>query len=73
MRWPLFFGVTIAVWLILRSEWKRMKHRPGRDKAVFLCLNAAIWLLFLLDLPHTPGPTSLLKLVFKPFAGWTKP
>ncbi|MCY9666153.1 hypothetical protein M5X11_14450 [Paenibacillus alginolyticus] len=69
MRWSFFCGVTIAVLLICWFEWPKLKQKPKRDKAVFVSLILLVWLLSMLDLPRTPGPTTLLQFIFKPFKG----
>jgi len=73
MRWSLLCGVTIAILLIVWWEWSKMKTKPKWDLAVFVFINIAAWLLFLLDLPHTPGPASVLEIVFGPFKGLLQP
>lgn len=69
MRLAFFSCVTIAVLLILWFDWPRMKAKPPKDKAAFVTLLLIGWLLSMLDLPNTPGPTTLLEAVFKPFRG----
>lgn len=69
MRWSFFCGVTIAALLIAWFEWSKLKTRPVWDRAVFVSLLLTVWLLSMLDLPNTPGPTTLLKFIFKPFKG----
>lgn len=69
MMLSLFFGVTISVMLIWWYEWPKLKEKPKRDKAVFVCLLLVVWVLSMLDLPSTPGPTTLLEIIFKPFRG----
>ncbi|MDQ8734179.1 hypothetical protein [Paenibacillus sp. LHD-38] len=69
MRLALFSGVTIAALLILWFEWPRMKAKPIKDKAALVSLLLIGWLLTMLDLPNTPGPTTLLEAIFKPFRG----
>lgn len=69
MRWSFFCGVTIAVLLIWWFEWPKLKQKPKRDKSIFVSLLLLIWLLSMLDLPNTPGPTTLLQFIFKPFKG----
>lgn len=71
MRWSLFSCVTIAIVYIVCREWPRIKSRW--DKAVFVLLISAVWGLFMLDLPRTPGPPAVLQFLFKPFKGWTEP
>ncbi|KIL39015.1 hypothetical protein SD70_22545 [Gordoniibacillus kamchatkensis] len=69
MRWEFFWTVTIAAALIARYEWPKLKQKPKKDKAVFVSLLLAGWLLSMLDLPHTPGPSTFLKIIFKPLRG----
>ncbi|MBY0011228.1 hypothetical protein [Paenibacillus typhae] len=69
MRLALFSGVTIASLLILWLDWPRMKANPAKDKAAFLSLLLVTWLLSMLDLPNTLGPTTFLEAVFKPLRG----
>ncbi|MBA2939858.1 hypothetical protein HZF08_16215 [Paenibacillus sp. CGMCC 1.16610] len=69
MRWSLFCIVTIAMILISLFEWPKLKQKPKRDKAVFIMLLLTGWVLSMFDLPNTPGPTSIFKIVFKPLRG----
>ncbi len=69
MRWSFFCGVTITVLLIGWFEWSKLKQKPKRDKAVFVSLLLLVWLLSMLDLPNTSGPTRVLEFIFKPFKG----
>jgi Ca2+/Na+ antiporter len=69
MRWSFFFGVTIIVLLIFWFEWRKLKHNPKRDKAAFMALLLLVWLMSMMDLLYTPGPTSALAIIFKPFKG----
>lgn len=69
MRWSFFYGATFAALLISLFEWPKLKQKPKKDKAVFVSLLLIGWLLSILDLPHTPGPTTFLEFVFKPFKG----
>lgn len=73
MRSSMFWGVTIAVLLIMWVEWSKLKQKPLWDRAVFVSLLLAVWLLSMLDLPHTPGPTTLLQAIFKPFRPLVEP
>ncbi|WP_010273335.1 hypothetical protein [Paenibacillus senegalensis] len=73
MRWGLFWWVTLAVVLIFARQWPSVKKKPYWDKVVFVCLTSVVWALSMLDLPHTPGPTTVLQLIFKPLEGLTKP
>ncbi|MCR8635040.1 hypothetical protein [Paenibacillus radicis (ex Xue et al. 2023)] len=67
MRWGFFWMVTIAVMLIIWLEWSQLKSKPTKDKLVFISLLLLVWLLSMLDLPNTQGPTTLLRFIFKPF------
>ncbi|NOU97274.1 hypothetical protein GC093_29195 [Paenibacillus sp. LMG 31456] len=67
MRWSVFWGVTIAVLLITWYEWKRLKTMPKKDKLVLISLLLLVWFMSMLDLPKTPGPTTFLHFIFKPF------
>ncbi|MBE1444610.1 hypothetical protein [Paenibacillus sp. OAS669] len=69
MRWSLFWIVTIAILFILGFEWRQVKTKPKKDRLMFLSLLLIGWLLSMLDLPHTPGPSTFLKFVFSPFKG----
>ncbi|MFD1177037.1 hypothetical protein ACFQ3W_12095 [Paenibacillus puldeungensis] len=73
MRAYFFWGVTIAVLLIFRMEWSKLKVMPVRDKVVFISILLAAWILSMLDLPHTPGLTTFLQFAFKPFRGLLEP
>lgn len=68
----LFAFVTCAVLLTVLLDWHLVKKKPLKDKAAFIGLLLAGWLLSMFDLPNTPGPTSLLDIVFKPFMGLLK-
>ncbi|MGW9528352.1 hypothetical protein ACWHAM_11445 [Paenibacillus terrae] len=72
-RWFFFCCVTISVLLIIRLEWPKLKVKPIRDKAVFVSLLLLVWILSMLDLPNTPGPTTVLMFIFKPFRGLVEP
>ncbi|MDD9271927.1 hypothetical protein ACFPES_33365 [Paenibacillus sp. GCM10023248] len=63
----VFWVFTIATLLIVWVEWSKLKQKPLWDRAVFVALLLAVWLLSMLDLPHTPGPPTLLQAIFKPF------
>lgn len=69
MRGSFIFGVTLAVLFIIGLEWRGLKHKLLKEKAAFAALLLLGWLLCMLDLPNTQGPTTLLKLIFKPFKG----
>lgn len=69
MSGSFFIGVTIAVLLIVWFEWKKLRSKPAKDKAVFVALLLLVWILSMLDLPKTPGPTTFLLYIFKPFKG----
>jgi hypothetical protein len=73
MKWYFFCAVTIAVLLITRFEWPKRKAKSVKDKAVFVSLLLLVWILSMLDLPNTPGPTTVLLFIFKPFRGLTEP
>ncbi|WP_068501168.1 hypothetical protein [Paenibacillus kribbensis] len=73
MRWYFFCFITISVLLITRFEWPKLKAKPVKDKAVFVSLLLLVWILSMLDLPNTPGPTTVLLFIFKPFRGLTEP
>jgi Na+/melibiose symporter-like transporter len=69
MSWSFFSCVTIAVLLITWFEWPKLKQKPKKDKVAFISLLLIVWLLSMLDLPNTPGPTTVLHFIFKPFKG----
>jgi hypothetical protein len=69
MSWSFFICVTIAVLLITWFEWSKLKQKPKKDKVAFISLLLIVWLLSMLDLPNTPGPTTVLQIIFKPFKG----
>ncbi|MEK3868744.1 MULTISPECIES: hypothetical protein [unclassified Paenibacillus] len=73
MRWFFFFVVTISALLIARLEWRKLKEKPVRDKVVFAFLLLLVWVLSMFDLPNTPGPTTALMFIFKPFRGLVEP
>lgn len=73
MRGFFFWVVTISALLITRYEWPKLRTKPVRDKAVFISLLLLVWILSMLDLPNTPGPTKALLFIFKPFRGLTEP
>ncbi|MBB6671552.1 hypothetical protein [Cohnella nanjingensis] len=54
--------VTVIHWLKLR------KHAPRKERIAYLSLIGAVWVLaiLLLWIPHLPGPTQLVKIVFGP-------
>ncbi|MBB3111743.1 multisubunit Na+/H+ antiporter MnhB subunit [Paenibacillus phyllosphaerae] len=73
MRVALCTCITIAVILILAFEWRKLKDKPRREKAALFAVLLLVWALSMLDLPATPGPVTLLEMIFKPFEGLIKP
>lgn len=73
MRWTFFCIVTIAVSLIAWVEWPKLKEKPRRDRVVFTSLLILGWGLSMLDLPNTPGPTTVLEVIFKPLRPLLEP
>ena len=72
MTYTLFVTVTIMVLLIISYQWRDLTEGKPRDKAVFVVLLLAVWLLSMLDLPYTPGPTTWIAAIFKSFEGIVK-
>ncbi|CAM3967093.1 hypothetical protein COLU111180_17020 [Cohnella lubricantis] len=71
-KW-FFWEVAIAAVIIAISEWKRLQEQPGKDRIVFLALLLAGAVLSFLNLPDTPGPTSVMAYVFKPLRPLVEP
>lgn len=69
MRWLFFSSVTIAAFLIFWLEWRSLKLKTKNDQVAFVMLLLIVWLLSMLDLPNTPGPTAFLEFIFKPLKG----
>ncbi|NWL89118.1 MULTISPECIES: hypothetical protein [unclassified Paenibacillus] len=66
MKWHFFLMILIMTLLVILLEWKGLKTRPIRDKVVFISLLLLVLGLSMLDLPNTPGPTTLILLIYKP-------
>ncbi|MFC5704398.1 hypothetical protein ACFPVX_24170 [Cohnella faecalis] len=66
MSKALFWGVTIAIAFIVWYEWKNVRKLTSKDKAVFVSLLFAGWIMTFFDLPHMPGLVSFFDLLFKP-------
>ena len=43
-----------------------MEQNPKKDKSVFIVLLFIGWILSGFDLPHTPGPVTVLEALFEP-------
>ena len=69
MKWIFFCFITISVLLIMWIDWPKIKGKPAWDKAAFISLLILVWVLSMLDLPNTPGPTTFYEFIFKPLRG----
>lgn len=70
MNRGLFVFVTVAVLLIFWLEWPQLKRKPLRDKIVVITILLLGWFMSWFDLPHVPGPTTVLQKIYKPFRVW---
>ncbi|MDR6551735.1 hypothetical protein [Paenibacillus qinlingensis] len=68
MNGYFFSYVTLSVLLITVFQWPKLKQKTKQEKATFIIMLLLVWGLSMLDLPHSPGPTTLISLVFKPFS-----
>ncbi|WP_127532568.1 hypothetical protein [Paenibacillus kobensis] len=66
MNISLFITITLAVIAIWWLDWPKIKKKTGKEKTLFIMLLLLGWVLSMLNLPDTPGPTTLLQFVFKP-------
>ncbi|NOU88934.1 hypothetical protein GC102_24765 [Paenibacillus sp. LMG 31460] len=69
MSWIFFSCITLAASLIFWLEWRNLKQKTKKDRLAFVMLLLIVWLLSMLDLPNTPGPTTFLEFIFKPLKG----
>ncbi|MEW9699178.1 hypothetical protein [Paenibacillus sp. SI8] len=69
MNWTFFICITIASLLVAWFEWPKLKQKPKRERVIFVSLLLFVWVLSMFDLTHTPGPTTVLQTIFKPFKG----
>jgi hypothetical protein len=68
MRWETFLSTTAIMAAIAAYEWPRMKKHPKKDKASFVVLLSAGWILAQFDLQNMAGPVTILKAMFEPFS-----
>ncbi|KAA9031582.1 hypothetical protein [Niallia endozanthoxylica] len=68
MRWGAFFGTTLIITILIFMQWPKIKKYSKKEKLVFFILLFIGWGLSLFDLPHIAGPTTWMKVIFKPFA-----
>ncbi|ASN05765.1 hypothetical protein [Virgibacillus necropolis] len=68
MNLAFVFGITVVVVLITLYEWPKINRDQKKEKAAFVTLTGAGWLLavLLVFFPDIPGPTDLIDAVFRP-------
>ncbi|MED3563904.1 hypothetical protein [Bacillus xiapuensis] len=68
MKWVSIVGITVIVAIMALFEWTKMKKNQKKEKAAFVTLTAAGWLLatLLLFFPDMQGPTQIIDKLFKP-------
>ncbi len=61
-------GITGIVIFISLYEWPKMGPTQKKEKASFITFTALGWILavLLLFIPDLPGPTQLVRAIFKP-------
>ncbi|WP_371261597.1 hypothetical protein [Bacillus sp. MUM 116] len=57
MKWVSIVGITVCVAIMALFEWPKMKKNQKKEKAAFVTLTAAGWLLatILLFFPDMPA------------------
>ncbi|KKB39084.1 hypothetical protein QY95_02524 [Bacillus thermotolerans] len=66
MNWMSFFLTTIIIMMILSFEWPKTKEKARKDKAAFIVLLTAGWVLSIFELPQISGPVNWLEVLFQP-------
>ncbi|GFN30100.1 hypothetical protein [Paenibacillus xylaniclasticus] len=72
MNISLFITITLAVIVTWCFDWPKVKKKAGKDKTMFILLFLLGWLLSMLNLPETPGLTTLFQIVFQPLEPFVK-